>query len=131
MGRVSNAHGSGAWLQGPGGRGEGCCTCREEAGHQPTQCGQKPSGKLQIGNVFSTVGLPQGSRLRTAAGGLGRGSLCTYTAAQPSWRERQGTGKLQTPLTLELARVMAHDICLLMALTNLVIHTQDTSQVFD
>lgn len=87
MGRVSNAHGSGAWLQGPGGRGEGCCTCREEAGHQPTQCGQKPSVKLQIGNVFSTVGLPQGSRLRTAAGGLGRGSLCTYTAAQPSWRE--------------------------------------------
>lgn len=60
-----------------------------------------------------------------AAGGLTEG-LCAVTL-----QHSRAEGRDQIPGTPELARVMAHGICLLMALTNLGLHTQGTSQVFD
>lgn len=53
--------------------------------------------------------------------------LCCSTAElKGEIRQRQAADAV----ILELAPVMAHDTCLLMALTYLVLHTQDTSQIF-
>lgn len=52
------------------------------AGWAWTQCGQKPSGELNTGNVFPCCWFSL--RLRRAAGGVGRRSVCAYIAAQQS-----------------------------------------------
>lgn len=48
---------------------------------------------------------------------------CSTAELKGEIRQRQAADTV----TPELAPVMAHDICLLMALTYLVLHTQDTS----
>lgn len=113
------------WGLAPGqGRRGGAGTCREEAGHWHTQCGRRDQVNWEWEMCSCAVGLPQDPRLRRAAGGLERG-LCVVTL-----QHSKAEGRDQTPGTPELARVIIHDICLLMALTNLLLLTRHTSQVF-